>query len=55
MVIEQTIDENDLGFLVFTDSVEEAVEYIHKNIVDKFGIKLKKVPKPSKILLEKKV
>jgi len=55
MVIEQTIDENDLGFLVFTDSIEEAVEYIHKNIVDKFGIKLKKVPKPSKILLEKRV
>lgn len=55
MIIEQTIDENDLGFLVFTDSVEEAVAYIHENIVDKFGIKLKKVPKPSKLLLEKRV
>ena len=55
MVMEQTIDENDLGFLVFTDSVEEAVSYIRKNIVEKFGIKLKKVPKPSKILLEKGV
>jgi uncharacterized protein (TIGR00730 family) len=55
MVIEQTIDENDLGFLVFTDSVDEAVAYIKDNIVDKFGIKLKKLPTPSKILLEKKV
>lgn len=55
MVIERTLDENDLGFLILTDSVDEAVSYIQKNIVDKFGIKLKKVPKPSKILLEKGV
>jgi uncharacterized protein (TIGR00730 family) len=53
MVMEQTLDENDLGFLVFTDSVDEAISYIKENIVDKFGIKLKKIPKPSKILLEK--
>jgi hypothetical protein len=53
MVIERTLDETDLGFLILTDSVDEAVSYIQKNIVDKFGIKLKKVPKPSKILLEK--
>lgn len=55
MVIERTLDENDLGFLILTDSVEEAVSYIQTNIVDRFGIKLKKAPKPSKILLEKGV
>ncbi|HKQ31640.1 MAG TPA: hypothetical protein VJV40_00440, partial [Thermodesulfobacteriota bacterium] len=55
MVIERTLDENDLGFLVFTDSVDEAIAYIQKNIVDKFRIKLKKIPKPSKILLEKEI
>lgn len=55
MVIERTIDEDDLGYLVVTDSVDEAIDYIHTHIVDKYGIKLKKVPKPSKILLEKKV
>lgn len=53
MVIERTLDEDDLGYLVVTDSVDEATSYIRANIVDKFGIKLKKVPKPSKILLEK--
>jgi uncharacterized protein (TIGR00730 family) len=55
MVIEQTIDENDLGFLIVTDSIDEAVSYIQTNIVDKFGLKLKKIPKPSKILLEKSI
>lgn len=55
MVIERTIDEDDLGYLVVTDSVDEAIDYIHTHIVDKYGIKLKKGPKPSKILLEKKV
>ncbi|MFI5323277.1 MAG: TIGR00730 family Rossman fold protein [Thermodesulfobacteriota bacterium] len=55
MVIEQTIDENDLGFLIVTDSVDEAISYIKTNLVDRFGIKLKKIPKPSKILLEKRV
>ena len=55
MIIERTIDEDDLGYLVVTDSVDEAIDYIRTHIVDKYGIKLKKVPKPSKILLEKKV
>lgn len=53
MVEEKTIDPHDLDLLILTDSVEEAVSYIKINIVDKFGIRLKKLPKPSKILLEK--
>lgn len=53
MVEEKTIDPHDLDLLILTDSVEEAVLYIKTNIVDKFGIRLKKIPKASKILLEK--
>ncbi len=53
MVDEQTIDPHDLDLLIVTDTVEEAVSYIKANIVDKFGIRLKKIPKASKILLEK--
>jgi uncharacterized protein (TIGR00730 family) len=55
MVIERTLDEDDLGYLIVTDSIDEATAYIRANIVDKYGIKLRQVPKPSKILLEKKV
>jgi uncharacterized protein (TIGR00730 family) len=55
MVIERTLDEDDLGYLIVTDSVDEAIAYIRANIVDKYRIKLRDVPKPSKILLEKKV
>jgi hypothetical protein len=36
-----------------TDSVDEAMEYIKANIVDKYGVISKKVPQPSTILLEK--
>ena len=53
MVEEETIDPHDLDLLILTDSVEEAVSYIQVNIVERFGIKLKKRPRPSKILLEK--
>lgn len=53
MVEEKTIDPHDLDLLILTDSVEEAVSYIQTKIVERFGIKLKKKPRPSKILLEK--
>ena len=53
MVEEKTIGPHDLDLLILTDTVEEAVAHIKVNIVDKFGIKLKKEPKPSKVLLEK--
>jgi len=53
MVEEKTIDSHDLDLLILTDSVEEAVSYIQVNIVDRYGIELKKRPRPSKILLEK--
>lgn len=52
MVKEGTISPEDLDLFMVMDSVEEAMDYIKVNIVDKYGLELKKVPKASKILLE---
>lgn len=52
MVVEGTISESDLDLFIVTDSIEEAMNHIKVNIVDKYGLALKKVPKPSKLLLE---
>ena len=52
MVKEKTISESDLDLFIVTDTVEEALSHIKVNIVDKYGLKLKKIPKPSRILLE---
>jgi uncharacterized protein (TIGR00730 family) len=52
MVKEGTISPEDLDLFMVMDSVEEAMDYIKVNIVDKYDLKLKKVPKASKILLE---
>jgi len=53
MVKEGTISPEDIDLFYITDSVEEAMEYIKANIVDKYGVISKKVPQPSSILLEK--
>jgi len=53
MVDEKTISPRDIDLFFVTDSIEEAMEYIKVNIVDKYGITLKKVPQASRILLEK--
>jgi len=53
MVKEGTISPEDIDLFYVTDSVEEAMEYIKVNIVDKYGVISKKVPQPSSILLEK--
>ncbi len=53
MVEEETISPEDIDLFYFTDSIEDAMNHIKVNIVDKYGITLKKVPKPSRILLEK--
>ena len=52
MVKEGTISPEDLDLFMVMDSVEEAMDYIKVNIVDKYRLELKKVPKASKILLE---
>ena len=53
MVKEGTISPEDIDLFMVTDSVDEAMEYIKINIVDKYGVILKKVPQPSRILLER--
>ncbi len=53
MVEEGTISPEDIDLFYVTDSVEEAMEYIKVNIVDKYGVISKKVPQASSILLEK--
>jgi uncharacterized protein (TIGR00730 family) len=52
MVEEETISESDLDLFIVTDSVEEAMEHIKVNIVDRYDLKLRKIPKPSRVLLE---
>ncbi len=53
MVKEGTISPEDIDLFYVTDSVEEAMDYIKANIVDKYGVIPKKVPQASSILLEK--
>lgn len=53
MVEEETISPEDIDLFYFTDSIEDAMNHIKVNIVDKYGLKLKKTPQPSSILLEK--
>ncbi|MFN0124681.1 MAG: TIGR00730 family Rossman fold protein [Blastocatellia bacterium] len=50
MESEKTISPQDLDLLLFTDSVEEAMEHIRKHAVDKFG--LSRAPRPSVLLGE---
>lgn len=51
MVVEKTIDANDMKLLLFTDSVDEAMEHI-RNSVERFGLVRRPAPKRSKILGE---
>lgn len=53
MVEEETISPEDIDLFYFTDSIEDAMNYIKVNIIDKYGAISKKLPKPSSILLEK--
>lgn len=51
-VKQKTISEDDLKLFILTDSVDEAIEHIQKNAVEKYKL-TKRVYKPSKILGEK--
>ena len=53
MVEEGTISPSDIDLFFVTDSIEEAMDHIKVNIVDKYGVIPKKLPQPSSILLEK--
>ncbi len=53
MVEQETISPEDIDLFYFTDSIEDAMNHIKANIVDKYGVTTKKVPRPSRILLER--
>jgi uncharacterized protein (TIGR00730 family) len=48
-----TISPEDLELCLFTDSVEEAINHLKVNAIEKFGLKPKKERKPKWWLLEK--
>lgn len=54
MVEQKTISPEDLELFLFTDSVEEAMNHIHKYAVEGFGLKKRKVFKPISVLGEHK-
>ena len=51
-VKNKTISEDDLKLFILTDSVEEAVDHIQKNTIEKYRLVRRKY-NPSKILGEK--
>lgn len=51
-VKQKTISKEDLQLFIITDSVEEAIEHIEKNAVEKYSL-IRKKRKPSFILGEK--
>lgn len=53
MAQEQTINNEDLKLILFTDSIEEAVHHIKKHSIDVFNLKLKKAKRTMWILGEK--
>lgn len=50
---KSTISETDTQLYLFTDSVDDAVEYIHKNSIVKFNLTTKKPYKPFRWLMER--
>lgn len=53
MVEEGTISPEDIDLFYLTDSIEDAMNHIKTNIVDRYDLELKKAPQPSGLLLEK--
>lgn len=45
MLASGTVDVNDLDLLMVTDSVDEAVEYIHQAAISQFGLSYRKRPR----------
>ena len=50
---QKTISAEDLKLFIVTDSVDEAIEHIQKNAVDKYKL-VKKIYRTSKIFTENK-
>jgi uncharacterized protein (TIGR00730 family) len=53
MAHEKTINQEDLKLILFTDSINEAVNHIQKYSIDAFNLKLKKAKRAMWILGEK--
>jgi uncharacterized protein (TIGR00730 family) len=54
MKAKGTISTEDLSLCLFTDSVEDAINYLEKNAIEKFNLKYKKARIPLWWLFEKK-
>lgn len=52
MVYDGMIDKCDMDLILLTDSVQEAIEYIDTHAVKKFGLDVRKIPTPIKVLGE---
>jgi uncharacterized protein (TIGR00730 family) len=52
MKLRETISPSDTDLFLFTDSVDDAVNYIRENSIVKFNLRLKKPYKPFKWLFE---
>ncbi len=52
MVRVGTIDRQDLHLLLFTDSVDEAMDHIQKHAVEEFGLVRTRLPRRSRLLRE---
>lgn len=52
MIEDGMIDKSDMDLILVTDSIDEAVLHIETHATNRFGLNLKKIPKPSRILGE---
>jgi len=53
MIRVGTIDRDDLDLLLFTDSVDQAMEHIEKHAIERFGLVRRKMPQASRALGER--
>jgi len=47
MVLERTVDANDLQLLLVTDDLDEAVDYLDRKALRQFNLRRKPAPRPS--------
>ena len=53
MIHVGTIDRDDLDLLLFTDSVDQAMDHIEKHAIERFGLVRRKMPRASRALGER--
>lgn len=52
MLEKGTISPEDMQLVLFTDSIEEAMQHLEKGAIENFGLKKKKIYRPIKVLGE---